>query len=336
MESLNFEKNSKDSEKSKNSQIEQPESLLTKEDKQVLEYSLHSFQEYLMNLNKEELPSVIILPETASRPIYYAIKPILEKIYHAQGLTTPQTHFLLTVRSPEREEFKYPSDKQEMLHKIADEIDNLEDVNDLSNKKRKQHELKLLNKKMEFQNESGWGVERRERFKEILDSAPPGKVLVVDDYISSYESIDQIENLRDLLPKESDMEYFILIDGRSENYKVNYNDKIHTGLHYTGNDLHDTTLWAFKGFSYGARPGVPWDSNFGTGATVEEKEAMIGVKKPNSPSGYSEKSEIIEYDKVQQIRKEMSEFGKKIAGEATFNKDLWKESLEDDLFRGFW
>jgi hypothetical protein len=322
---------------------EVPKKLLTIEDEQVLEYTLNKFKEYLGNIEKEKLPTIIILPETVSRPLYYAMKPIIEKIYKTHNVPLPDVHFLLTMRSPEREKLGYKegADKKK-IQELRSEIqelkkqkvgDYMKDSTEVFEKKTSDHQIKILEKKMDFQKESGWTEQRHDRFREIILSSRAGNILVIDDFISSYESIEQIERLKDLIPSQYKMEYFVLVDGRDSYYKVDrdYYYKIHIGLSDTNHKISGTTLWAFKGFSYSARPGVPWSTDYKTGFTQEDKESTIGVKKPLYPSKYGVKVETSDTIKMKQLRKEMTDIGQHIANQETFDEQEWQKNLTRDF-----
>jgi len=96
------------------------ESVLDLEDVYLLEYALHSFKKYLFKMDDGNLPDHILLPETSTRPILYAIKPIIEKVYSGKGRNLPSYSFVNISRENSNEK----DEQKDFLVERIEEITN--------------------------------------------------------------------------------------------------------------------------------------------------------------------------------------------------------------------
>jgi hypothetical protein len=70
------------------------ESFLRNED--ILDIQTGLYKLYELLNTQEELPDTLIFPETSSRPLVYAVDPIIEEVYSKRGLTKPRTVYVKT------------------------------------------------------------------------------------------------------------------------------------------------------------------------------------------------------------------------------------------------
>lgn len=335
------------------SEAEQPKEILTEMDKQVLEHSLSRFKEYLGDLKPEELPSLILFLETSARPLYYALKPILDVVYKDKNKDLPEAKFLLTIRGLERDELEIsPDADKEKVESLKKEINDLvgktssitwglEETRSEKELKqeRKLNQNRLFNKKLEIIKEAGWGKKQEEAFKKAIASTSEGNILVVDDFLHSFESIEQVERLKYLLPKDRKLNYFVMYNGRGsyrkseeKNIEKKYKNKLHVGLDHDDEKTSSkmVEISNFRGFSYTGRGQAVFSYDYNPQVSESEKRAMVGVVKPNQPSQYVERIKDPDANKMTQLRKELTDIGTRIANQEKFDEAEWASRLKTD------
>lgn len=68
-------------------------SLFTEEDRKIIQIGLRELAKYLSS-SKRNLPKVIVFPETSARPLAFAVRPILKKVYSEKEEKLPQLVFM--------------------------------------------------------------------------------------------------------------------------------------------------------------------------------------------------------------------------------------------------
>jgi hypothetical protein len=75
---------------------EKPSELLGQWDRDVLEKGVKGVVEHMLADFKGQLPDIIVLPETAARPLMYTLRPIFKMLNEKRGLVTPSFVFMNT------------------------------------------------------------------------------------------------------------------------------------------------------------------------------------------------------------------------------------------------
>ena len=82
--------------KIENSSIpEKPKTFLNDYERQILEKGVKKLYAELNKLPPDTLPQIILIPDTGARPLVYAIKPIINKIYTNKGQPQPNITFIV-------------------------------------------------------------------------------------------------------------------------------------------------------------------------------------------------------------------------------------------------
>ncbi|MBP7133640.1 hypothetical protein KBA73_00310 [Patescibacteria group bacterium] len=75
------------------------ERLLSEDDREVLENGLRKLRTLFEKWPTKTLPTTILFPETAARPLVYAVKPLLDTLYQQKGIQPPEYQFVKTPKS---------------------------------------------------------------------------------------------------------------------------------------------------------------------------------------------------------------------------------------------
>lgn len=73
--------------------------VLTEHDQKLLEESGRNLIEQFLKDYPDKLPDAIIFPDTAARPLYYLVRPVLEKVFQERNVPKPAAFFFAPVRS---------------------------------------------------------------------------------------------------------------------------------------------------------------------------------------------------------------------------------------------
>jgi len=307
-----------------NESISISENVLSRIDTVILEYTGHKLYKYLEGIN--EMPGAIVFPDLSARPLCYLVKPMLEKICKERGVEMPKLVFFMTFRSPEvqdwepsknsnRDEYEKrltaaKNARKEISYSYTSPTDsrgrNIDDqIRD--NKIKKQN---LADKRADLSRVGGWTKKRKERLSEILERVKNNKILIIDDVLSSYETFDQVEELKKEL--DFDVNYFALVDARDLEHErdVDYRDKISIGLRDTDNRLRLTAGWAYNGFSFGNRGSTPFSAD--PNQSEYTKHRVIGLEKTIIPDKYPKISDEKDFESMKKLRKEVNNIGVKI------------------------
>lgn len=316
-------------------EIEKAEPALSSDDEMVLEFGLHSLRDLLVKRRKEELPSVIIFPETSARPLYYAVSPIINKIYQDNDLLAPNYCFVNAVRSTDKiKDYKSMDSESEGLKTLKQEINSLEKAQQGGWDSRSgiPYEVydklddDIVNKREEYRLQSDWGVVLNERFKEILDANKTGNILVVDDFIGRGETLAQFKQMETILGADRKLDFFVFFDAR----KNSSDGRINSGLNKY--EFRYKELASYNGLKFGGRPitgamGLPVEPS----VTINDKKSMVGVTKPEYPSKYVIRSSCADSKKMKQLRMEMNVIAKKVLEDANYDRKKKIDQLDIDF-----
>jgi len=78
------------------SKVRLSEMYLPIEDRVVIRRGLSRLLEYLESLSSEKLPEMVVFPDTTSRALFYAVSPVLQRVYEQRGAERPKFRFLVT------------------------------------------------------------------------------------------------------------------------------------------------------------------------------------------------------------------------------------------------
>lgn len=205
----------------------------------AVEYGIAGIRNVLEGEWREngKMPTTIIYPETASRPLRYAVAPLLDLTYKEKGQDLPQEFFMKTYSSLHQEhalDSKLEYIRSELKELSSHRLRLIEKREDLLRRMRRERsrerrgrcsdKLNIIKKKIDelekiIQEKTGTlraleqgGYEdvMQERMHEILSHSEDGKVLVIDDVLSGGRTFDQVEKaLRE--NDYADSEYFAFI-----------------------------------------------------------------------------------------------------------------------------
>ncbi|HOX41793.1 MAG TPA: hypothetical protein PK263_06450, partial [bacterium] len=105
---------------------------ISKHDREIVEKGLIKLQEYFKQQTRENLPQAIVFPETSARPLSYALRPLIRKVYAEKGAGfTPQLVFF-NIQTGSTDLYQTYKNLQEMLgentpQSIQEQIQDLEE-----------------------------------------------------------------------------------------------------------------------------------------------------------------------------------------------------------------
>jgi hypothetical protein len=87
-----FEKNTFEAKK--------PENILNEWDREILHEGGKNVVKMMLKDFNNKLPDVIVLPDTSARPLYYLLKPLVEKLEKKKNIKKPNFQFVKTAQPP--------------------------------------------------------------------------------------------------------------------------------------------------------------------------------------------------------------------------------------------
>jgi|GEM_PF-3551067 len=75
--------------------VEDESIIFPKRDQEVIRLGLRALVERLEQLEGEDLPPVIVLPDISARPLVHCVRPVLEALYTKKGRSAPNYQFLV-------------------------------------------------------------------------------------------------------------------------------------------------------------------------------------------------------------------------------------------------
>ncbi|OIO52465.1 hypothetical protein COY93_02645 [Candidatus Uhrbacteria bacterium CG_4_10_14_0_8_um_filter_58_22] len=75
------------------SKVRLSERYLPIEDRVVIRRGLSRLFEYFESLDSEKLPEMVVFPDTAARVLFYAVGPVLKRVYKQRGAKRPDFRF---------------------------------------------------------------------------------------------------------------------------------------------------------------------------------------------------------------------------------------------------
>jgi hypothetical protein len=139
----------------------------------------------------KNFPNVILLPETTSRPLYYLLRPIFEKLKKEKGTIVPKFVFF-NIRAVKRLSFQR-SEEEYVGHEIetSDELKKLIYKNQTKDMTEERMDQILEDSQVEKVAISRKIVkERAEEIKNYLKENPNATLAILDEYIGSQETIN--------------------------------------------------------------------------------------------------------------------------------------------------
>jgi hypothetical protein len=266
-------------------ETEKEEDYLSKEDIFVLQKGLQKLWEMFTSMDEKDLPSDIIFPEAAARPLFYAVKPLIDTVYIKRGQPKPKFHFLV-VHSKQRslEDLQYYQQQLQNLEKTKsdedeDEISSLQDmISEIKTSLQAHNEVRepeqldipdelILENEMHLYN----------RLDEILHTGNE-KVLIIDDMIDKRTTVDLIgQTFAELKSysensKQNPLTFFAFYSKKNQENPLSQEDMVViSGLDDTTKDLEQ-----YAGFRY--RDDFSFNPNK-SARYRKDLEAALGVKK---------------------------------------------------------
>ncbi len=281
----------------KNNQISyEAKTLLTEKDEKIVKESLETLLHKLSDIPNEKLPAIVAFLDTTARPMAYAVKPILKKIYRKAQINEPEIQFLTTYRNIDQdktaagylftETFFYEMAEgtlfEEALKKATDECLLMGDDEATLKSYSKQitdHYLTLM-----------------ARINSLLESAKGSPILIFDDYISNMTSYRQIVGVsKALRVNPGQITFFSMYGMWSKEHleKTAYPDV----PIWIGSDAKGTK---WSGFSYRSEP---------------EKSKYLGVTKDSPNIAKRISSEEMDSEKMKELRQIFNNLGEEISQE---------------------
>lgn len=310
---------------------EKSEPILSEQDREVIEIGLHRLKDLIEKSRPEDLPAVIVFLETSARPLVYAVKPILEKIYRDAHVSMPSYRFLTTITAYSRTHESRddePDAKNEEAEWLRREIKNLisefgklistafhYDYMDEAEGKRIREAI--LQRGREYRAATGWTKSQSERLKAIQKNSRQGGILFVDDYISiNADTLKQILDLEHLVPNDKKISFFTLFSAidKEELARLTGSHRMTCEAGLTYDEVDKQKNWRLRSYD-GLRR-----SYIGENEEVKSKEVVLGVKK-DVPSQTTVRSELANPQQMRQIREEMASIGEKVLSDENFNRD---------------
>jgi len=304
---------------------ERHEPILNEDDRKVLEFGLHELENLLSEKETKELPSTVVLMDISARPLYYAIKPIIENVYKDKK-ETPQYYFLSAVRDTEIIKLNTYEDEKD-LEEITEGIYE-EKIDGFGWSTKKVGERTFQKPKIKIRENidyDGWKEAFKNRFAKILDNSPAGNLLIVDDYLSNGETLNKIqETAGEILTTDRKLDFFVFFDSNGESVSKNTDTNIHAGINRK--ELGGKELMNFNALSFTNKYGSPWTPQTKSKYTKEE---IVGVKKTVDPQETVVPNEKVNIEGKRQLRKEMEAVAKKVLADKHFDKEKEINNLED-------
>lgn len=288
---------------SQRNSTEQEKDYLSIQDKKVLQRGLEKLWEMFELSNAKDLPTDIVFPEAAARPLFYAVKPVIDLIYTKKGQPLPKFHFI-AVHSKQRnleniqdferdlgEKISIDTVEQEIGRTKKDELhsDDSEASYDSFLREQILNEKNLLlihqeTRRKEDLNDIDTLIFKSQdslssRFDTIFQTGQE-RVLIIDDYVDKYTTVDLLNTelfQRSEFSKDNEetsaeqLPTFFAFYGKT---KESPEEK---GMHVIlGSDPTTKDLETYSGFYY------RYESSLNPNKSArqrKEAEAALGVKK---------------------------------------------------------
>ncbi|MBI4262176.1 hypothetical protein HY624_01475 [Candidatus Uhrbacteria bacterium] len=169
-----------------------------------------------------------------------------------------------------------------------------------------------------------WREAQAQRLQEVIGSARPGNILMVDDFLFHGETISQINTLKPLVCPGVKLDFFVFFDTENRHKTM---PGVVAGVCQDDLQSYDVIrkitwkkeLSNFTGFRFTSKGVFP--RHEGVAAIGQRgKEAVIGVREQENPSKKTERSPDANQGKIQQIRAEMSAIAEKVLSDTQWNK----------------
>jgi len=289
------------------------------------------------------LPTVVLYPETTSRPLRYAIKPLLDKIYSEASQKLPGEFFVKTYSGLIKED-DHIRKVEEMKKKInllnEERIESINESEKLlrllksSSKKEKEtlstqidslwQKIQKINQDIFDQKEHVGSFEdlqfkqvTEDRIKNILKTTSSGPILIVDDVVGYGRTFSGLEENLTALNRQKDANYFAFIslgDSVVRNLSVIDMDRISIGVgsYHSNNeeDYKDRTGFVLP--ETDEETGLEWGELQMRGFPFrKDKEETTGVKKDQeSLNPFVERSDNADFKKMKAVRTKYLNWGK--------------------------
>lgn len=313
-------------------------SVLSKIDRFVIREGLQRLKEMFKALDADELPNTIIFPDTSARLFASALTPVLSDVYAKHQRPLPIRQFLVTLRDDalKFDPITLYSEvvREEVLNQSKDGFEVVE-AKRLKECEAKIAELKeiLLSSDREtyrkflgdwekrkseipslIQEARLWDQNIRVRFQRIVDRAPLGNILVVDDFLDTGNTLMQFERLRRTLDQRHTMSFFVFYNSQdqSEASKIT-KMSIKSGVTKDVLSRRKFPCFSFQGV--GLRHRDPEDTKKQMEYNKRLKASFTGVKKPTPPAPIVQRVSLVDSSGLRRIRQEMKEIGESVATE---------------------
>ncbi|MEI7741028.1 MAG: hypothetical protein WCJ29_00830 [bacterium] len=294
-------------------------------------------------LNRDhELPTAIIFPETTSRPLRYAIEPIIEHVYRKAGQAKPKEYFFKTfsahhedddfrelAKTTSAEFSKYEAERNKLEAIRKQELKRVSSLNlDKNASKRHSDNLqdlqesinvlttkigKMRNEWSELEKIGATGKIHNERMKEILQRTKTGSLLIVDDVFIRGRTFNTIRSSLIDNAAEKRANYFAFL-GTAHTFDESYlsPDQLSIGV-LLGEPKHHMDRVGKK---------IPWKDYSEAWLMMQNlgfpfrynKEASTGViKNQASTSRYVEISKEADPKKMREVREQYRKLGETAA-----------------------
>lgn len=309
-------------------------------ERDVIILGIKKLNEFLKNIEQKEgsLPSIIIFLETSGRPLAYAVKPLIKKVYEDKNVHLPNIRFCKIFT---------PTGKDRKLEEVSDLMVNLpqklkkikakrsaaiQQYRMLRGGKRRNdvgENLSMNIQKMtqEIRNIEDFLSEQEEQKKfltaekyneiiqkrvaEILSEQPKGAILVIDDVAATGATLMRVSEAVHAADSERQVFFFTFLrqSGNIRELPANYESGVSgypPEIWENSEDIDNMTREQFINY-------IAWSDLFFEGfryrATKNKKE-RLGVKKDIlSKSLYSERVQESDRDAMRALRKEFSDIG---------------------------
>lgn len=303
-----------------------------------LHKSLHEIKE-----KYGSLPTVVIFPETTTRPLRYAIKPLLERVYGEANQKLPGEFFVKTYSSLVKED-DHIKHVEEMEKKIViamqKRIGLIEEREELLRQMKKVSEtekstisfqvqdlwrqIRDLNQHISDKNLDVEKIKSNEfknvtekRVENILKNSPLGPILVVDDVVARGRTFSDLEEIFKKLDRQEDTNYFAFIslgDSIKRDLPEISKDRISIGI--GSQDFADSHEYSDRiGLNL---PSTDEETDLEWGELQQlgfpfrmNKEENTGVKKDQeSLDPFVERSRKADFDKMRKVRTKYLNWGR--------------------------
>ncbi len=324
-------------------QDEYIEPLLNEKDREVIGRGLRKLLEILNATPDRELPNIILFPDTAARPLAYAVKPVLDALYASKGQATPDYRFIVLHSGPSELSYMRPDEHweenrveyiakylsmaeeglrdsvtsllEEMDKSVDDSLQSWEQRSEIridffaSLVEKAELEIRTVPERAEELKQTWLAL--HDRLKEIVADSLNARVLVIDDYVYRGASLQMLDDAFDDTVPSVDRQYFSFVVNEDAKNKI---EKQIPDFTY-GTSTADDNFEDYRGFDYRTLDlGMFSEPNEVLLEKKRKVEPVIGVKK-NLGDKYSISSPVANSKEMNRLRLEMKTQGELVAKE---------------------